>query len=47
MSGCPIHSSDESPSSTDRSASVRWDFIFLGLAVGMLTLILAVALQLP
>lgn len=51
MSGCPIHSNDESPSanrpSSNRPASVRWDLIFLGLAAGMLTLVLAVALQLP
>ncbi|MCS3704699.1 hypothetical protein [Salinibacter ruber] len=46
MSGCPIHSNDESPSA-NRPASVRWDLIFLGLAAGMLTLVLAVALQLP
>ena len=51
MSGCPIHSKDESPSSnrpsSNRPSSVRWDLIFLGLAAGMLTLTLAVALQLP
>ncbi|WP_263831498.1 hypothetical protein [Salinibacter sp.] len=51
MSGCPIHSNDESPSSnrpvSNRPSSVRWDLIFLGLAAGMLTLVLAVALQLP
>ena len=51
MSGCPIHSNDESPSanrpSSNRPASVRWDLIFLGLAAGMLMLVLAVALQLP
>jgi hypothetical protein len=49
MSGCPVHSSDDA--ATDRSGGgairARWDLIFLGMAVGMLALILAVALQLP
>jgi len=48
MSGCPVHFSDDA--AADRpgreAARIRWDLIFLMLAVGMLALVLVVALQL-
>ena len=48
MSGCPVHSNDDAaPQSDDASNSIRWDVIFLTLAVGMLALVLAVSLQVP
>jgi len=48
MSECPVHSSDDAETGRSGSASsIRWDLIFFTLAVGMLTLVLVVALQLP
>ena len=49
MSGCPVHSSDDAaagPSSED-TGRIRWDLIFLTMAMGMLALVIGVALQLP
>jgi len=49
MCGCPVHSSDDA--AADRSGgaaiTIRWDLIFLTLAVGMLALVLVIGLQLP
>jgi hypothetical protein len=46
MSGCPVHSSDDAAPNRSGGASIRirWDLIFLTLAVGMLALVLAVGL---
>jgi hypothetical protein len=48
MSGCPVHSSDDAAAdrSSDAPITVRWDLIFLTLAVGMLALVLVIGLQL-
>jgi len=48
MSGCPVHSSDDPAAdrSSDDSLTVRWDLVFLTLAVGMLAVVLVVGLQL-
>jgi hypothetical protein len=47
MSGCPVHSSDDA--APDRSGGeavrIRWDLVFLTLAVGMLALVLVVSFQ--
>jgi hypothetical protein len=47
MSGCPVHSSDDAAADRSSGAStpIRWDLIFLTLAVGMLALVLVVGLQ--
>jgi len=47
MSGCPVHSSNERGPSDESVGTVRWDLVFLTLAVGMLALILVVAWKLP
>jgi hypothetical protein len=49
MGGCPIHSGDDTAAdrSGDAASTVRWDLVFLALAVGMLALVLGVGLQLP
>jgi len=49
MSSCPVHSSDDAAADRSGAATVtlRWDLIFLTLAVGMLVVVLVVALQLP
>ena len=48
MSGCPVHSSDDA--ATDRPGGeairIRWDHVFLTMAVGMLALVIGIALQL-
>jgi hypothetical protein len=48
MSGCPVHSSDDAAAdrSSDTAITIRWDLVFLTLAVGMLAVVLVVALQL-
>ena len=47
MSRCPVHSSDDAAADRSGGASVRirWDLVFLTLAVGMLGLVLVVALK--
>jgi hypothetical protein len=47
MSGCPVHSDDDADRSPRPSFSLPWDWIFLGLAIGMLTLVVSVALLFP
>jgi hypothetical protein len=49
MSGCPVHPSDDATADRSSGAStpIRWDLIFLTLAMGMLALILVIGLQLP
>lgn len=49
MSGCPVHSDDDMNRSQRSSLSpfLQWDWVFLGLAVGMLTLVLFVAVLAP
>lgn len=48
MSGCPAHSSDDAVANRSGGATVilRWNLVFLTLAVGMLALILVLGLQL-
>jgi hypothetical protein len=48
MSGCPVHSSDAAAADRSDGAAItiRWDLVFLTLAVGMLAVVLVVALQL-
>ncbi|MFB6273559.1 MAG: hypothetical protein ABEL51_11760 [Salinibacter sp.] len=45
MSGCPVHSSDDSEPSRSSTTGLRWDLIFLALAVSILAFVIAVALQ--
>jgi hypothetical protein len=47
MSGCPVHSDDSADETRSSSPSLQWDWIFLGLAIGMLTLVLFVAVLAP
>ncbi len=49
MGGCPVHSSNDTTSNQPHNPfdSIRWDLVFLTLAVGMLALVLRVGLQLP
>ena len=46
MSGCPVHSSDDAAADRSGSAAItiRWDLVFLALAVGMLALVLVMGL---
>lgn len=44
MSGCPVHSPDDSGEDWDWP-TVRWDLVFLGLALSMLAAVLVVATQ--
>jgi hypothetical protein len=48
MSGCPVHSSDDAAADRSGGASltIRWDLVFLTLAMGMVALVLVVGLQL-
>jgi hypothetical protein len=47
MSGCPVHSSDDAAAdrSGDAAITIRWDLIFLTLAVGILALVIVVRFQ--
>lgn len=47
MSGCPVHSEDSAEQTRESSPPLQWDWIFLGLAIGMLALVLFVAVLAP
>ena len=49
MSECPVHFSDDAAADRPSGASIRirWDLIFLTLAVEMLALVLAAGFGLP